>query len=116
MCFSKRGAHDRTRVEHDLLAIRAVAALWRHNRHDSVPYFQPVGNAAPNLIDDPRRVHSRHIGRRISLLLFGARAAADQDVGRVYSRRMDADSHLSGAGVNFGQIDDLKHFGAAMRE
>jgi hypothetical protein len=43
-------------------------------------------HAGSNLIDDPRRLHS---GRRISLLLFGARAVADPDV------RMIAESGLA---------------------
>ncbi len=107
MALSGRSADDRSGVEHDLLAIRAMAAFRNHDRHDGVAHLQSVRNVASNLVDDSGDVHSRHIGRRISLLLFGARAVADPDVGRVNRRRMDADPHLPRAGVIFGQLDDL---------
>ena len=116
MALLSRRADDRSGVEHDLLAIRAMAGFRNHDRHDGVAELESPGNAASNLVDDSGDVHARHIGRRIGLLLFGARAVADPDVGRVDGRCMDADPHLPRAGVNFGQLDDFKNFRTALSE
>jgi hypothetical protein len=82
----------------------------------ALPKLEPVWDVASNLVDNPGRLHSWHIGRRISLLLFGARAVADQDVGRVDSCCTDAEPHLPPTGVIFGQFDDLQNFRTALSE
>ncbi len=110
------GARHRAGVEHDLLAIGAVAAFRDHDRDHGVTDLEPVGNAASDLVDDPGRLHARNVGRRIGLLLLGPRAVAGPDVGRVHRRGMDADAHLAGAGVDLGQIDDLQNLGTAVSE
>lgn len=116
MSLSGRSVHDRAGIEHKLLAIRAVAALWHYDRHDSVANLESVCNAVSNLIDDPRRLHSRHVGRWVSLLPVSVRAIAGRDIGWVDRRCIDADPHLPRAGVHLGQLKDLKNFRPAMGE
>ncbi|HWK15248.1 MAG TPA: hypothetical protein VNS02_12690 [Rhizobiaceae bacterium] len=103
-------------VEDDLLAIRAVAALRHDDRHDGIAGIEPVRNAFADFIDGPGHLHSRYVGRRIDLLLLGAGTVAYGHVGGVHRRGMDADPHLTGTGVKFGQIEDLKNVRGAMRE
>ena len=73
-------------------------------------------NPASDLVYDPRRLRSRHVGRRIGFLLFRVRAVADPEVGWVDCGCMDADTLLPLAGVYFEQFNDLENFGAAVSE
>ena len=44
---SGRGAHDRSRVKYNLLAICAVAAFWHHDRYDGVANLSLSGTPLP---------------------------------------------------------------------
>ncbi len=116
MRLSSGRAHDRPGVQHDLLAVGAVAAFRDHDGDHRVADLQPIGNAVAHLVDDPRSFHARHVGRRIGLLHLGARAVAGPDVGRIDRRGVDADPDFSRPGVDFGQVDDLENLGSAMGE
>jgi hypothetical protein len=99
-----------------LLAIRAVATSRQYDSHDGVANPESVGNPASHLVDDPSRLHSRHVRRRVNFLMFGARAVPGQDVGWVDCGSVDTDPHLSRTSVNLRQFHHLKNFGTAMSE
>jgi len=96
MGLSGGRAHDRSRVERNLLAIGAMAGFLHDDSDDGVAELESVGTPPPTSSTDSRRLHAWHVGRRIGFLLLGARAVANPDVGWVDRRGMDADPHLSG--------------------
>ena len=68
---ARRRRDHRTRLQDDLFAVSPVTALRDHHGHDCVPNFHPRSDPRANFIDDPSRVHARHVGRRVHLLLLG---------------------------------------------
>ena len=66
-----RSRHHRSRLEDDLFAVGTVAALRDHHGHDRVPHLHTRGDTGADLVDDPGRVHARHVWRGVSLLLLG---------------------------------------------
>ena len=66
-----RSRNHRSRLQDDLFAVGTVAALRDHHGHDRVPNLHTRGDTVADLVDDPGRVHARHVGRRVNLLLLG---------------------------------------------
>ena len=103
-----RSRNHRAGIQYDLFAVRAVATLWDHHGHDGVPDLHTGGNSVAYLIDDPGRVHSRHVRRRVDLLLLCTGTVPSQCVGRVHRRRVHPDTHLTRSGMGLWKIDDLQ--------
>jgi hypothetical protein len=66
-----RRRDHRARVQDNLFAVGAVAPLGDHHGHDCIPNLHTRGDPGTDLVDDPGRVHTRHVGRRVNLLLLG---------------------------------------------
>jgi len=47
MGFSSRSVHDRSRIKHNLLAIRAVASFRHDDRHDALTSLSLSGTPLP---------------------------------------------------------------------
>ena len=110
------GGHHRPGLQHDLFSVGAVASLGDYHGHDCVTDLYTGGDTRANLVNDPGRIHARHVRGRIGLLLFGAGAVTGHGIGRVHRCGVHTQAHLTGPGVNPGQIDDLQCLRAAVNE
>src|SRR5690606_27905112 len=63
-----------------------------------------LGNAFPNLVDDPGAVAVRHDESRLN----GTAAGPGLGVRRIHAGRMEPDSYLAGARRGIGQFPDLQ--------
>jgi hypothetical protein len=66
-----RSRHYRPCIEDDLFAVGTVAALGDHHGHDPIPHPHTGGDSRTDLVDDPGRVHTRHVWRWVNFLLLG---------------------------------------------
>src|SRR5438093_4977283 len=78
------------------------------------PTCTPRRDPRAHCIDDPSRVHARHVGRRVHLLLLGPGAVPGHCVRGVHRCRVYPHAHVAGAGVDVRELDDFQCFRAAV--
>jgi hypothetical protein len=91
-----------------------MTAIRHDHGHHGIPNLDTCTDTFANLIDDARRIHTRHVGWRVDLLLLGPGTVSGHGIGGIDRCGMHMDAHLPWSGLNLRHLDDLQNLRSTM--